>query len=98
MICAALSLLQSNHSRAQLSQSHTVTENIFSKNLNQAFPRKLMVRNDDWADGGREVWKSAGADRCSQRLRIFIMSPWTRGTVKLIQNDKSFPTAQLEDQ
>lgn len=36
--------LQSTHSRAQLSQSHTVTENIFSKNLNQAFPRNLIVK------------------------------------------------------
>ena len=39
--------LQSTHSRAQLSQSHTVTENIFSKNLNQAFRRKLIVKKND---------------------------------------------------
>lgn len=50
---------------------------------------------------GKEMWKSAGTDRCSQRLQIFITFPHTHGTVlgsmrKLIQNDMSFPTAQQE--
>lgn len=33
--------------RAQLSQSHTITENISSKNLNEASPRKVMVKKDE---------------------------------------------------
>lgn len=60
--------------------------------------KKKKVRRAD----GRKVWKSAGTDRCFQRLQIFIMFRWTHGIVlgaiqKLIQNDKSFPTTQQED-
>lgn len=58
-----LTVFSPTHWRAQLFQSRTLTENIFSKILNQAFPQKKNTGKEKKkkkmrrADGRKEVWR-----------------------------------------